>query len=273
MTHKARRFDLSPDNFIGGVSGVLNATELGVYWAICLLIYSNGGPIPYDEMRLKSFLRGTHIKAIRCSISRLETLGKVTVKDGYIGAKGCVKPIEDASNRVLKAIENGSKGGRPSIKNNTLSKPEAFNSEKLTSTTITTTNHNKKASPFVLPSWVPEEPWNGYVALRRQKRAPGTERALKLIIKDLDKLRTEGHDPGDVLDNCVKRGWIGIFPPNNGNGNRNGKPDKSAHDKFFAAGESLVRELLGEAGNGDDRHAADAAGYELLPPRLHGGPS
>ena len=45
MTAKPRRFDLNPDNFIAGISGLLTAEELGVYWLICLLNYSKRGPV------------------------------------------------------------------------------------------------------------------------------------------------------------------------------------------------------------------------------------
>ncbi len=48
--------------------------------------------------------------------------------------------------------------------------------------------------------------------------------------------------------------------------NRKSAKPASAHDKFFAAGESLIREILGEAGDGDDSPPTDAAGYQLLPP-------
>lgn len=128
---KPRRFDVSPDNFIAGVSGVLTAPELGVYWAICLLIYSEGGPIDNDPERLKAFLRGTHLKTIHAAIARLEMLGKITLNGSEIMAKGCLKPIEDAVNRVQRASENGSKGGRPHSENKDLVKAPGYTSEKL----------------------------------------------------------------------------------------------------------------------------------------------
>ena len=131
MTHRPRRFDLSPDNFIAGVSGILTASELGVYWAICLFIYSKGGPVLLDEKHLKSFLRGTDLRTIRSAINRLRELGKIDLSDGYLEANGCRKPLEDASNRMLSAIENGSKGGRRYINNNSLPKPGGLFSGKL----------------------------------------------------------------------------------------------------------------------------------------------
>lgn len=63
-----------------------------------------------------------------------------------------------------------------------------------------------------LPDWVPVDAWNGYLELRKRKRAPLTERALSLAVKELEKLRGEGFDPGEVLDQSTLKGWVGLFP-------------------------------------------------------------
>lgn len=66
-----------------------------------------------------------------------------------------------------------------------------------------------------LPEWMPAEPWGDFVAMRRQmgKQVPFTLAAAKGIVRDLTKLRDEGHDPGDILDTSVKNGWRGVFAP------------------------------------------------------------
>lgn len=130
-TPKARRFDLSPDNFIAGIAGQMTADELGLYWLICLLIYSNGGPVEYDEARFSAMLRNTHWRTIRKASEQLQKLGKIDVRDGHVMAKGCSEPIQEAVNRVARAIENGGKGGRPPSKNNEIEKPDGFDAEKL----------------------------------------------------------------------------------------------------------------------------------------------
>ena len=63
-----------------------------------------------------------------------------------------------------------------------------------------------------LPSWLPEEPWEAWLEVRKKMRAPNTDRALKLAIGSLEKLRAEGQDPGGVLDQSTQRGWRGLFP-------------------------------------------------------------
>jgi len=66
-----------------------------------------------------------------------------------------------------------------------------------------------------LPEWlVPhKEAWDGYVQMRKATpRVPFTQRAQNITIKELDRLRTEGFDPTEVLDQSTQRGWKGVFP-------------------------------------------------------------
>ena len=131
MTNKPRRVDLSPDNFIAGIAGQMNATELGVYWMVCLLIYSHGGPAVCDEDRLCKLLPGTHWRTVRTALERLHEMGKITSRDGHTMAKGCSGPLEEASKRIARAHDNGSKGGRPNRNINALEKPDGLQTEKL----------------------------------------------------------------------------------------------------------------------------------------------
>ena len=128
---KPRRFDLSPDNFIAGVAAQLTPDELGVYWMICLLIYSHGGPIEHDEVRLTGLFRKGHWRTVRAAIARLQELGKITSSDGHLMASGCSEPLDGAFKRVQRAHENGGKGGRPSNESKGLAKPAGSRAGKL----------------------------------------------------------------------------------------------------------------------------------------------
>jgi hypothetical protein len=55
------------------------------------------------------------------------------------------------------------------------------------------------------------EAWDGYLEVRKKKRAPSTERALRLTINKLEQFRLEGYSPTEVLDQSIQRGWIGVF--------------------------------------------------------------
>jgi hypothetical protein len=76
----------------------------------------------------------------------------------------------------------------------------------------------KKSSSadFALPEWVPSEPWAAWIEVRKEKKAPNTERALKMAVNELAKLRADGHSPAAVLNQSTINGWRGIFPLHKG---------------------------------------------------------
>ncbi len=63
-----------------------------------------------------------------------------------------------------------------------------------------------------LPDWLPINEWHGFVEMRKKKRCPMTERAEQLAIEKLRELKTEGHDPGAVLNQSTFSSWTGLFP-------------------------------------------------------------
>jgi hypothetical protein len=62
-----------------------------------------------------------------------------------------------------------------------------------------------------LPDWIPKDAWDGWIEMRNKIKAPLTERAKTLAIKTLERLRDEGYEPGDVLDQSTMRSWRGLF--------------------------------------------------------------
>lgn len=63
-----------------------------------------------------------------------------------------------------------------------------------------------------IPSWIPADPWAGYVEMRVSIKKPlKTDRAINLAISTLTKLRDEGNDPGAVLDQSTLNSWQGLF--------------------------------------------------------------
>jgi hypothetical protein len=65
---------------------------------------------------------------------------------------------------------------------------------------------------MMLPDWIPAEAWEGYLAMRKKKRAVMTERAVQLRIADLKALMDEGHDIAAVLDQSTANGWTDVYP-------------------------------------------------------------
>lgn len=63
-----------------------------------------------------------------------------------------------------------------------------------------------------IPDWVPVDPWNGWLEMRRTKGGKDTAYALTLAIGDLRKLADAGHPPGAVLDQSTLSRWTKLYP-------------------------------------------------------------
>lgn len=113
---KARRVDYYPDEYIAGVGGVLRADEQGVYWMLCSLIMSEGGPIAQDDRRFAALCR-VRPADIKKLVENLIVSGKILRQsDGKLFQKRAQSEVEKSLNRIQSASENGSNGGRPSGK-------------------------------------------------------------------------------------------------------------------------------------------------------------
>jgi len=63
-----------------------------------------------------------------------------------------------------------------------------------------------------LPSWVPLDAWNGWLEVRKAKKTPNTERALRIALAKLDRLRLAGENVEAVIDQSTERGWTTFYP-------------------------------------------------------------
>jgi len=88
-----------------------------------------------------------------------------------------------------------------------------------------------------LPEHVPRRAWEDFVDMRQSIKKPLTERASELLLAELERLRTNGNDPGEVLNQSVMNCWQGLFEIKQTNGSyghganmRNVTPKKSAGD-------------------------------------------
>lgn len=91
------------------------------------------------------------------------------------------------------------------------------------------------AAPFVLPDWVPTDAWEAFKVMRRSIRAPLNDASSKLTVRDLARLRNQGHDVGAVLEQSVQRGWRGVFPIKGDNGSTSDR--KRVLDEFVRSQE------------------------------------
>ncbi len=45
----------------------------------------------------------------------------------------------------------------------------------------------------------------------RKRLSTPTERAVQLLVKDLEKYKIDGDDPNEIINQSIKNGWKGLF--------------------------------------------------------------
>lgn len=110
-------------------------------------------------------------------------------------------------------------------------------------------NKNEKEKEK-LPDFLDESLWNDFLQHRKKIKAPATEQAQKMILKDLEAFESKNIGSGSVaLRNSIKNGWKAVFEP---------KPEKlgilSAKDEEEAKKRQQIREYYAKLENkeGDD---------------------
>ena len=61
-------------------------------------------------------------------------------------------------------------------------------------------------------NWIEPDTWAAFVEMRKKLKAPLTPYAEKLVIRELVKLKTAGHDPQACLDQSIMNSWRDVFP-------------------------------------------------------------
>jgi uncharacterized protein YdaU (DUF1376 family) len=128
---------------------------------------------------------------------------------GYINER-CDEEIEEYHRMADRARANGKAGGRPKkptgIPVGTQSQPDrklTTNHKPLTTNQLDT----KRTSAPLCPEGVSEQVWKDYLSVRRAKKSPLTETALKAIEKEAGKA---GWSLEKALSECAARGWVGF---------------------------------------------------------------
>lgn len=78
----------------------------------------------------------------------------------------------------------------------------------------------KERRQIELPDFIKRETWDAYIDMRRKQKKPATDYALRKVLDKLGKMRTEGQDPNEVLDQSIMNGWAGVFPVKEGKGEK-----------------------------------------------------
>jgi len=221
----------------------LTLEERGAYNTVLDLIYLREDRL-FDDDR---FISG-HLGVDKRVWTRLKTSlvakGKLLLEDGFVRN---VRASTEVRTLVHTRVANTVAGQISGVIRAEKSKAKSNDNSKLNGTSVGTDaerpfepvrgkskSKSKKESeppynpPFALPEWVPSEAWNGWIEMRKAAKKPAGDRAKAIAIREMEKLRKQGHDPGKLLDWATLNNWQGIFPGRNGETLAKGKGAQGA---------------------------------------------
>jgi hypothetical protein len=182
---------------------------------LALANYANEHGEAYPSTAAVADFGDMNHKTATAALDRLEALGLIVDTGRKAGRSGQIKVYSLSLQSPPKA-EASQKRKPPVFSNQATQK-------RVTDTIKEPVSSEAKASserarekvsfkPFVLPSWIPDEAWNGWLDTRRAMRKAPSRRALDLAVATLQQLHIEGHDLQAVLNQSTLNGWAGLFP-------------------------------------------------------------
>lgn len=66
---------------------------------------------------------------------------------------------------------------------------------------------------IAIPQYLDPDAWQGFEDMRKQIKKPLTDRARKLIVYELHRIKEAGHDPNAALDQSTNHCWCDVFVP------------------------------------------------------------
>lgn len=194
------------------------ANNQGKAWPSMTTIQKNTG---LDQRTVrKAIMRLQQRKLIIDTGERTGKTARVVVyqmpfqkEPGNGGKNAHINGGKNAPIRTEKSEENHMT--RP-VETKEAAKSEIGNRYKFVPRTIRIINiHNARAREEVdpsLPEWLPQDSWDDWIEHRKTIGHPVSDSAQRAVIRMIDRLRQDGHDPGEMIDHSIIHGWRGIFP-------------------------------------------------------------
>ena len=71
--------------------------------------------------------------------------------------------------------------------------------------------HQKDIYKGDWPDWLPLDAWVGFVNMRNATKKPMTDRAVQNLLTKLEKMRADGQDVAEVLDQSTNACWADVY--------------------------------------------------------------
>lgn len=201
------------DKWIFGSMRIECSTEeRGVWWDIYALAAKDNGYIraneetPYPLTQLSGMLIIPE-NTLSAAIDKFVELGKITrYENSVLYITNWEKyQFSDRHKRRVEA-EMSDKKDIVADDEDTILDKSILNKSTLKN------NKLNKEEKFVIPTWIPKTEFEEYKKMRQKIKKPMTDRAIELVIKKLEQLKTEGYEPKEVLEQSILNSWQGVFP-------------------------------------------------------------
>lgn len=243
MANQARHsyVQFYPSDWLGGMGFMPPLTEW-VYLQICLYNWDKCAAMPECE----AAMRLSRHQDWHTDLNALISAGKVhkTHSGGLFVERAMLE-----SQKSFDLWERKSRGGKSSknqddgdgrrksaatVKKDTSKSVDKTDAKSAASNENENENENEITSKDVtnydpagdLVFSIPPDIWRDFKQHRTKLKAPMTAHAEKLMLRKLEQLHAQGHDPTAVLEQSIERGWKGVFEikggERNGRSNRNG---------------------------------------------------
>lgn len=246
----------------------LTPEQRGIFIQIVCLIYANRGPIKNDPSWI-SRVSNCSTRLATSLIGQLVALDFLQVQGDFITQKRA----EHELNAKRTHLEDSANGGRTSAEkraqskeNNNIASTDPAEAVPTTKAKAIAEAKEKNKNPLTpkggirgvegveLPVWLDSPTWQDFVEFRKKIKAPLTDKAAKLAINELEKLRAQGHDPVAVVNQSILNNWKGLFAPKGdlnvrtsaspaAQGGQHHKPKASYVDKVKAAGAKALEHV------------------------------
>jgi hypothetical protein len=156
------------------------------------------------KSKLLAKLFGENEEEIKRLLNELEENGVYSIDS--TGVIYCRRMAREAKISNIRS-EVGKLGGRPKKQKET--KTKAKRKQNPASASVYASEYSLKEG---FSDWFPKDEFEAFIEMRKENKTSMTKRAIELAIKKLAKLKDEGHDPKEVLEQSIFRSWQGLFP-------------------------------------------------------------
>lgn len=160
--------------------------------------------------------------AVRGAMHELQAAGYIQVKrvqaeNGQISTQWVVfddpQEIAEAAQPEAGKADAGQTGdGKPGAgEGGALNKTDRQKTEKQKTEGQKERSRAPAPDEFSPPDWIDPQAWAGYTEMRKRIRKPATNRALELVVRELEKLQRAGDDHAAVLDQSTRNSWVDVY--------------------------------------------------------------